>query len=276
MALLLVLLAGSALGQTNPTEEDLVKEFFARANEIQKKKLGWISAGYTYNRINRANDYNRFTNWESAYIDGGRFDWLDNANTFNLEFGVFLNKRFSFCLGGEYWMELGQTLEGTYTYAPPLSVSTQLTDPSTKIRTYSIYTGLAYYLTNPPDTLRYLERLAFKVNGTVGFYNTEWDVWSQYENLNLSSSLPEGENMTFNGSAPGFSLGVGAEYPTALWDLALAFDVDYLYLNFSNIAWYNSEDEEVVITHNGEEGGRADLQLSGFRAQIELKRFFSW
>jgi hypothetical protein len=48
-----------------------------------------------------------------------------------------------------------------------------------------------------------------------------------------------------------------------------------MYLNFKNVAWYNDQDQEIVASYTGDADGRVDLGLSGFRAKIELKRFFS-
>ena len=53
-------------------------------------------------------------------------------------------------------------------------------------------------------------------------------------------------------------------------------DANYLYLNFGNVAAYNSSDQEIVATYSGEEDGRVDLGMSGFRGKVELKRYFSW
>jgi hypothetical protein len=52
--------------------------------------------------------------------------------------------------------------------------------------------------------------------------------------------------------------------------------MNYLHLNFKNIAWYNTNGEEIVVSLNGTEDGRVDLGLSGFRGRIELKRYFNW
>ena len=56
----------------------------------------------------------------------------------------------------------------------------------------------------------------------------------------------------------------------------IGVDFGYMYLNFKNIAWYNSADEEIVVTYNNSEDSRVDLGLSGFRGKVELKRFFTW
>jgi len=151
-----------------------------------------------------------------------------------------------------------------------------VTDPSSELSILGFYTGAQYFLLNPPTTDNLLNGLAVRVNGTIGFYTASWDLWDEYENLNLSTSTSASQKTTYKGTAPGFSFGLGADYPINVWDLGLGFDVNYLYLNFTNVAWYNSQDEEIVATYGSSADHRVDLQLSGVRGKIELKRYFSW
>ena len=119
-------------------------------------------------------------------------------------------------------------------------------------------------------------KLSIKATGSVGYYQVNWDVWDGYENLNLSTSLPSGTNTTYSGSAPGVTMGMGIEYPTNLFGMVFGFDFRYLYLNFNNVGWYNSLDQEIIATWDFTEDSRVNLGLSGFRGRLELKRFFSW
>ncbi len=274
---LVLLIAVSGFAQTTEDQEtEMVERYLDGATRAHTTKIGWVSANFTFNRINRANDYNRFTHYESNNIQGGSLEWLGDAGIFGVEFGTMFKNRFAWSLGGEYWLKLGQTLDGEYVYSPPLSTSSTLTDPSSEINVYGIHTGLSYYIMKPPDKVDHLTTLALKVNGTVGYYSATWDLWAQYENYNLTSSMPENQNISYKGSAPGLSIGLSAEYPIGLFGMVLGGDANYLYLNFSNMAWYNSQDQEVVVTYSGDADGRVDLQLSGVRAKVELKRFFSW
>jgi hypothetical protein len=274
--LLLLLVAGSAFAQAQPDEDDLVSQYIVGTERAHAKRVGWISGSFTYNRINRANDYNRFTNYESRYLQDGTLDWLGDGSILGFNLGTMFKDRFAWSLGGEYWLELGQSLEGNYIYDPPLSAATVLTNPSSTINVMGLYTELSYYVINPPHKVDQLTGLALKVGGSVGYYFASWELWNQLENLNLSSALPDGENITFKGTAPAFTVKVGAEYPVGIMGLVMGISGDYMYLNFKNVAWYNSQDEEVVVTHSGDPTGRVDLQLSGVRANVELKRFFSW
>ena len=58
--------------------------------------------------------------------------------------------------------------------------------------------------------------------------------------------------------------------------LVLSGEASYLHLNFTNVAWYNSVDQEVVATYGGTDATRVDIALSGVRAKINLKKYFSW
>lgn len=102
-----------------------------------------------------------------------------------------------------------------------------------------------------------------------------WDLWPGYESLNLGTGAVPDTNVTFKGSAPAFSLGMGAEYPLGFFELGIGAEFSYMYLNFTNVAWYNGDDE-VVATSTGTEDGRVDLDFSGFRGKFEIRRYFSW
>ena len=272
LALCLVL-AWSASAQE--TEQDIVNKYLNHAVVKHTKRIGWASASFGLDRINRNNDYNKLADIESAKLTNGDFNWLDNGMSIGLDFGLILKERFAWSIGGEYWLEMGEELAAD-TYLQ-VSTSTSVSAiPTSKVRVLGASTGLGYYLFNPPSVERKLDGISVKVGGTVGFYAASWDLWSEFENLNLATSAPNADNTTFKGSAPGFTLNLGADYPIGLWDLALGVDASYLYLNFNNMAWYNSQDQEVVVSLNGTEDGRVDLNLSGVKGRVELKRFFAW
>lgn len=257
------------------TEQDIVNKYLQKAEKKHTKKLGWAAINFQTNRVNKDNHYNRFSEYVSPQFSQGGIDKLGAAFSLGADFGVVFKKNFAWFLGGEYWLKQGNEISGDVTYNAPSGPVT-VTDPASELSVLGFYTGIQYYLTNPPTTDNLLTGLAFRVNGTIGYYSASWDLWEEYQNLNLATSAPDGENATYKGSAPGFSLGVGGDYPLNLWDLGLGFDLNYLYLNFNNVAWYNSQDEEIVATYGTTEDHRVDLQLSGFRGKVELKRYFSW
>ena len=162
------------------------------------------------------------------------------------------------------------------TYLQLSTNTTVAANPKSELRVLGVNTGFQYFLLNPPKTNQKLTGLAARIGATIGYYTASWDLWSQYENLNLATSTPVTDNTTFKGTAPGFSLGFGLDYPLGLLDLGLAMDASYLHLNFNNVAWYNSSDEEIIATNDGTVDGRVNLSLSGVRGKIELKRYFNW
>ena len=259
------------------TEQEIIDQYMKKSNQIQEqhKKLYWLSGSYALNRINKNNDYNDFAIYTSAQFPTTQINWLDKANSFGLEFGWMFKKKLALTIGGEYWMKLGQNESGNFAYNPP-SGNTTVTELISEIKVYGLTSVLHFYLTNPPSAGNHLTNLAIKVGAGIGFYQVSWDVWDEYQNINLSSSLPAAINATFKDSNIGLSLSAGAEYPLNFGSMSLGVDVNYLYLNFNNVAWYNSQDQEVVASYAGNIESRVDLGLSGVRGRIELKKFFNW
>ncbi len=271
VAVLVCMMFGNVLAQD--TEQDIVNRYLQMGKEKYTQKIGWASATFGMDRINRNNDYNTFATRESQNLEGAGLNWLDMGTSLGVEFGMVFNRRIAWHVGGEYWMKMGDDIAGNPVYLP---TSTEIENPKSEIKVYGITTGVQYYLVNPPDTKNRLSRIAVRAGGTLGYYFANWDLWDQYQNLNLSTSAADEENTTYKGSAPGFSFNLGADYPLKFWDLAIGAEMGYLYLNFNNVAWYNSQDEEIVASYDGTPDGRVDLAFSGVKGKIEIKRFFSW
>jgi hypothetical protein len=274
--ILALALAGSISVEAQVKEQSIVDQYLQKSENMHVRKLGWVSLNFGVNRINRNNDYNTFATIESALLDGASLSWLSQAYSFGADFGVVLHDKFTWSLGGEYWLNLGESFDGTFNYFPSGGLPATITDLQSKISVYGGYTGFGYYVINPPSKSDQLRNLAVKVGGTVGLYLAKWNLWQDYQNLNLSTSQPANVNTTFQGTAPGFTIDLGVEYPVGIWNLAAVIDINYLYLNFGNIAWYNSNDEEIIVSWDGTDDGRVDLTFSGFRGKFEMKRFFSW
>jgi hypothetical protein len=267
--LAVVFVAPPASAQTS--EQDIVNKYLQKAEKKHTYKLGWASFYFQGNRVNRDNNYNRFALYTTPQFSNGQISLLDQALSFGADFGLIFQQKFAWFVGGEYWMKQGNSISGDVVYN-----SQTITDPSSELKIFGLYTGMQYYLMNPPSPTQLLTGLALRVNGSVGYYSASWDLWEEYQNLNLSTAATEGENATYKGSAPGFSIGFGVDYPINFWNMAIGADMNYLYLNFTNVAWYNSQDEEIVATYGTTPDHRVDLQLSGVRGKVELKRFFSW
>ena len=275
-SLMLVFAAGiTASAGTNPSEQDIVNRYLKTTKDQNISKLGWLSAHFEVNRINRHNDYNTFATNESARFAETSIPWLGEAKSFGFNGGVMFHDRFAWSLGGEYWLKLGISEPGTFTYdAGGLDVP--VNDLRSEIKVWGLSTGLQYYPFGHPTVNQKLQGLALRFGGSVGYYHASWDVWSAYQSINLSTAQTEAENIAFTGSAPGYSAVMGLDYPLGWNDFAIGFETSYLYLNLGNVAWYNSNDEEIVATYNGSVDGRVDLDLSGVRARVEIKRFFNW
>jgi hypothetical protein len=274
--LLLALGLGFSSVSAQETEQEMVDRFLDRTVAKHTHKLGWASVNFSMNRINRHNDYNDFTIAESSKLSNGEFAWLDQGFIVGADFGMVFKKRFAWSLGGEYWLKLGETLEENDTYLQLSTMTSVPSNPKSEIQVFGITTSLSYYFYNPPQAVTKLTGLSARLVGSVGYYMANWDLWTEYENLNLSTAAPVDANTTFKGTAPGFSLGLGMDYPLGFLDMGLGLDMSYLHLNFANIAWYNTDGEEIVVSLNGTEEHRVDLGLSGFRGRVELKRYFNW
>ncbi|MCK4573524.1 MAG: hypothetical protein KAU36_04090 [candidate division Zixibacteria bacterium] len=268
-----LLLVGTSGAFAQNTEDEIVERYMKKLEKKRTTKLAWVSGYFSVNRVNRNNGYNDFAVYESNNFPTATIPWIDQAVSFGADFGVVFKERFVWTLGGEYWMKMGDELSGSYVYTP---VATAISDPKSELKVYGITTGLQYYILNPPSKDGVMKSLALRSMMTVGFYHADWDIWQEYNNLNLATSTSTGDNTTFTGTAPGISFGMGADYPIRLFDLVLGVDMSYLYLNFSNVAWYNAQDEEVIVSTTGTADGRVDLELSGFTGKIQIKRFLSW
>lgn len=275
VSMVLVLVFGLELAMAD-TEQEIVNRYLQKTVAKHTSKLGWASINVSVDRINRHNDYNDFAITESAKLTNGTFSWLDKGFSFGADFGMVFKKRFAWSVGGEYWIKQGETLPGGDTYLQLSTSTTVAADPKSELSLFGVNASLQYYLVNPPTVAEKLTKWSARFGGSVGYYSCSWDVWPEYENLNLSTGAPVDMNATYKGTAPGFNFGVGLDYPLGLWDMGLAMDAGYLYLNFSNVAWYNGTGDEIVASIDGTEDGRVDLNLSGIRGKIELKRYFNW
>jgi len=276
IVLLMALGMGISTAEAQETENDIVNNYLNQAVAKHTHKLGWASVNFSVDRINRNNDYNSFTDIESDKLTNGTLSWIEQGFSFGADFGIVFKERFAWSLGGEYWLELGETLPENDTYLQLSTNTTVGANPQSELQVLGVNTGLQYYLINPPNTTQKQSGVTARIGGSVGFYSASWDLWPEYENLNLSTNTPIANNTTFKGTAPGFSFGFGLDYPIGLMDFGLAIDASYLHLNFGNVAWYNSSGEEIIATYSGTTDGRVDLSLSGVRGKIELKRYFNW
>ena len=273
--LLVTLICGiSAYAQTS--EQEIINRYLNKKKKIQTKKLGWISGSFSLDRINRDNDYNKFANYSSNQFSNTSLSWLGQAKSFGVDFGIVVKERIALSVNGEYWLKLGENQTGAFVYTPPDRTGGTIEEVKSEVEVWGISAAVQYYLWNRPTLLNKLDKMTFRVGGSVGYYEAKWNLWPEYQNLNLSTATYEDNNTTYKGTAPGIAGFVGVDYPLNFLGMSLGVDFGYMYLNFKNIAWYNSADEEIVVTYNNSEDSRVDLGLSGFRGKVELKRFFTW
>jgi len=273
LTLILVLVAGSIAAET---ESEIVARYLKKTEEKHTQGLSFLSLDFTFNRVNRDNDYNKFATYESQNFSTTNLSWLGDAKVLGFQGGVFLHKGLAWTLGGQYWFKLGESQSGTFEYTPSGGSATTVQDLTSEVSVWGVTTGVTYYPFTKPTPTSQLDGLALRVGGTIGWYQCSWQVWDEYQSLNLSTGLSQTDNIEFAGSSIGFSGVIGADYPLKWKNVALGLEVGYLYLNFANVAWYNSSDQEIVATHTGGTEGRVDLGLSGPTIKAEVKKFFSW
>lgn len=262
--------------EKNPQEQAIVDKYLKKVENKHVNKLGWFSANAGLNRLFRDNDYNKFVDYPAGTFVEGRFSYLDMAKSVGADAGLMISRNIGWQFGGEYWLKMGEQLSGTFTYNPPSGGTAQVTNPNSEIKVVGFHTGLQYYLLNPPSPQTKLSKLAIRMNGAVGMYSASWDLFSQFENLNLSTASPASTNTTFKDDAIGFRFGLGLDYPLKFGGLNLAVESEYLALNFDQVAWYNQQNNEVIASYTGSSDGRVNLDMSGVRGRIEIKKFFSW
>ena len=273
LILLALVFTLSSVVTANDTEEELTNKFLQKLEKKHTKKLTWFSGYFSINRINRDNDYNKFANYESNNFSSTNLSWLDQSKAFGVEMGVIFKEKYAWSIGGEYSLKFGEDISGSHLYSPS---GTIIDNPTSEISLYGFHTGVQYYFYNAPSLTEKLTSLSLRTGVSVGLYQVSWDLWSEYSNLNLSTSTPTGTNTSFQDTAPSIELHFGADYPTKIFGLALGLDMSYLYLNFDKVAWYNTSDDEVVASFNGTSDGRVDLNFSGVRGKVEIKLFFNW
>ncbi|MDH3889839.1 MAG: hypothetical protein OEV49_02045 [candidate division Zixibacteria bacterium] len=275
-AVFVMMICSIAPAFAGEAERDIVDRYLKRAKEKHTSRLSWFSGHFGMNRINRQNDYNKFATNESGYISNGSLTWLDLASSFGFEAGLIFKEKIGWSIGGEYWLKLGDNQSGSFDYNPPGGLATTIDNLKSEVQVWGITTGVQYFVFNPPTVNEQLTKPAIRIGGSVGYYQASWDLWDNYQNLNLATSSSENTNITYKGTGVGFTANIGGDYPLGWNGLVVGGDIGYLMLNFKNVSWYNSRDEEVVASFDGTSAGRVNLDLSGIKGRFEIKRFFSW
>ncbi|MCP4705781.1 MAG: hypothetical protein GY865_14375 [candidate division Zixibacteria bacterium] len=272
--LFLFVAVGSAYAQT---EDEVVASFMKKVEKKHKTKVGFFSTSFSYGLLNSDNGFNQFKDYANSRISPGYpVPGAYRSYQFNADFGMMLNPRVALKLGFDYWLKMGGDQTGDYTLSvEPLGLQTDINMKSeAQILGFSV--GADYYLTNPPDKYGIIHGLAFKVGATGGFYMANWEVWEGMTSYNLATAAFESNSDPLKDNSLGFTVSGGIDYPTPIWDMLIGFTGEYQYLNFDNIKSYNTVGEELYLSASDAGTDQVSLDLSGFRAKIELKKFFSW
>ena len=99
MTLVLLAFTSSAIAQGSSSEDEVINRYLKKTIKEQTRNMGWISANYTLNRVNKDNDYNKFASYESSNFASSSVSPLDKAHSFGFDGGItafdnFLGKFF--------------------------------------------------------------------------------------------------------------------------------------------------------------------------------------
>ncbi len=272
--LFLFVAIGSAFGQT---EDEIVARYMKKAQSKQKTKVGFFSANFSYGVLAIDNGYNNFASYADSRISPGNpIGGIWRTNQLGANFGLMMSSRTALKFGFEYWLQMGVDKTGDYVLGiEPLGTQTDFNLIS-QVQIYGFTGGADYYLLNPPDRNGVFHSLALRVGANGGYYMANWEVWEGLTTYNLVTANFEANNDPLKDNTIGFSVSAGVDYPTPVFDLLLGADISYQYLNFDNVKSYNSVDEELYLSYSDTGTDRVDLDFSGLRGKIELKRFFNW
>jgi hypothetical protein len=265
------------------TEDELVAKYLKKAEKRQIKKVGFVVLNGSIGRLNKDNDYNYFVNKVSPLMSTAtgspvEVDGIFRTTDFYAGFGIVTTQKSSAQIGFNYWLNQGSTQSGDFN----LSL-VNLNDTGNRlsfelksqIQIYGVSGLFDYYVMNPPDEDGVLNNFSFKLIGGGGYYFAKWDLWEGLTGHNLNTGAPEDVGGQLSGSALGLTGGVAVEYPINLGGIVVESSLKYLYLNFTGMKWYNSNNEQVTVTYNNS-GDKVNLDMSGPRAQFGFKRYFSW
>jgi hypothetical protein len=268
----LLVAVGSAFGET---EDEIVARYLKKAEKKHKSKVGFVSASISYGILSNGNDYNKFRSFANSNISpGAPLDGIYRSYQFDANFGMMVSRNAAFKLGFEYWLKMGSSNTGDYTMGiEPLGTQTDFNLVS-EVQIYGINGGVDYYFLNPPDMNGQFNSIALRLGLDAGIYFANWNVWEGVSAINLSTQTSEANSDPLKSTAPGASLMVGADVP--ILGFLLSANAGYQYMNFSSVKAYNSIDEELYVSYSNNIDDRVELDFSGFRSKLEIRKFFKW
>jgi hypothetical protein len=266
-ALFLVTIVGNAFAET---EDEIIARYLKKTEKKHVKKVGFFSTHFSYGFLPKDQTYRQFNfsaSSDLATISGlvGPQGGIWRSNEFGLSLGMMLTPKAAFNLGFDYWLSMGE--DYTVDYNATFGIlSTDVTyNNDNKISVYGFKTGVDYYLWNAPDKFGHLSNIAVTLGGGAGYYFSRWNLWEE----NNTDSEP------LKSSALGLWIRGGIEYPFGFWDMVVGANISYFYLNFSDIKSYNEDSGDLTLTYPGD-GSELELDFSGIRGSILLKKFVVW
>jgi len=252
------------------TEDEIVAKYLQKAEKKQKRKVGFLTANFSYGRLSNDIGYRQFNFAASSDLStleglAGPTEGIFRSKQLGLDFGMMLAPQAAIKLGFDYWLKMNTDINVDYDMSIGVLEVEDTYQSESEVTVYGFKAGFDYYLLNPPDKFGKLSNLAVKVGGGGGIYMASWDFWQSGDS----------ESDPLKASSPGFWVQGGVEYPIGFLDMALAADMSYFYLNFNGFESYNQSSGDLQLTYPGT-SEEIELDFSGLRGKVELKKFFSW
>jgi len=265
---------------TAPGEAAAKANFLSAATEKHSRHVSFLALRFGGGLL-RGGDYDKFAAYNSANItrtDGGSaiLNGLSNSYEFGIEMGTMLGQKSSVSLGLDYWLKNGSNHVGDFTLSvEPIGSQTGFALRS-QITVFGASGNFGYFLLNKPSRIGALKGLSIEAVGSAGFYFSRWNLWQGSGNINLSTGLFEQIGGALTDQAPSFAGALRFSIPTNLFHTVIAIEGGYQYLKFTNPSWKNALNEEIRPTYSANSADNVELDFSGLRGKIAIRKFMSW
>jgi hypothetical protein len=267
------------------TEDEVIAKYLQKnvekKKEAKKDHVGFFTFNFSYGKLNNESPYNKFISYSNSNITlsdptSDRLEGIYRSKQIGANIGMMVSPRAAFKLGFEYWLKMGTNVTGDYNFSvEPLGEQTDFNLRS-EVKVYGITAGVDYYILNPPDNKGVFNTLAVRVGAGGGYYMSKWEIWEGNTSFNLATDTYDANDGKYESNAPGFNVSLGLDYPVRFFGMTLSADASFLFLNFTNVHGYNDLGEELYLTYSDNTDDRVDLDFSGLRGKVELKKFFCW
>ncbi|MCX6826477.1 MAG: hypothetical protein NTV06_04295 [candidate division Zixibacteria bacterium] len=269
------------------TEDDVVAQYLKKTEKKQKAKslrIGFVSLYGAYGKLPNDSPYNKFRSYANSNItalNGSQYllTGIWRSKQLGVDFGMMITSRIAAKVGFEYWLKMGSNKTSNYDFDAAfdsIGVKDNFNLVS-EINIYGVNLGVDYYLLNPPDKKGMMNSIAVRITANGGYYFSKWNIWQGSKSfINSATGYKDVSTESLKGSSVGVSGSIGLDYPIRFWGLVAGVDAGYLYLNMNNIHAHNNLGEELYLTCSNDANDRVDLDFSGLRAKIELKKLFCW